>query len=61
MVDTILVENMIANINTIHIVAVIISDVKSQKLHPAHRTRNSIKQRMNICAPKMTTQHMGIK
>ena len=44
MVDTILVENMIANINTIHIVAVIISDVKSQKLHLAHRTSNSIKQ-----------------
>ena len=44
MVDTILAENMIANINTIHIFAVIISDVKSQKLHLSHRTRNSIKQ-----------------
>ena len=54
-------ENLIANINTIHIVAVIRIYFKSQKLHLAHITSNTIKQWMNMFAPKMTTQHMGIK
>ena len=43
---------MIDNINTIHVVFVIITDIQSQTLHLMHRTSNRIKHRMNIWGPK---------
>ena len=51
-VKLLLVVNMIANTNTVHIFVVVIIDVQSQKIHLTHRTSNSIKYRTNLCGPK---------
>ena len=50
--NTILVANMITNINTINIVGLITIYVKSQKINLMHIIRNRIKHRTNICGPK---------
>ena len=56
-----LVTKLIYNINTIHIVVLIIIDIQYQKLHLTHRTINSIKHRTNLYGPNMATKHMEIK